>query len=142
VGVYYYPWHGKDFHNGQGYLRKELDPPQLPMLGEYDDSDPAVIAQHMEWFRKANIGLLVTSWWGPNRIEDTNMLEVIMEHEHIGNLKIALHYETTGRIKNGEDMTVPRTDIQYMCENYFNHPNYYKIDGRPVIVMYISRKLE
>ena len=48
VGVYYYPWHGKDFHNGQGYLRKELDPPQLPMLGEYDDSDPGVIAQHME----------------------------------------------------------------------------------------------
>ena len=48
VGVYYYPWHGKDFHNGQGYLRKELDPPQLPMLGEYNDSDPAVIAQHME----------------------------------------------------------------------------------------------
>jgi hypothetical protein len=48
VGVYYYPWHGKDFHNGQGYLRKDLIPPQLPMLGEYDDSDPDVIAQHME----------------------------------------------------------------------------------------------
>jgi glycoprotein endo-alpha-1,2-mannosidase len=94
------------------------------------------------WFRKANIGLLVTSWWGPDRIEDTNTLEVIMEHEHIGNLKIALHYETTGRIKDGKNMTVPRSDIQYMCENYFDHPNYYKIDGRPVVVMYISRKLE
>jgi hypothetical protein len=48
VGVYYYPWYGKYFHNSQGYLRKDLNPPQLPMLGEYDDSDPDVIAQHMK----------------------------------------------------------------------------------------------
>lgn len=141
VGAYYYPWHGDDFHNGGGYLRKDLIPPQLPMLGEYDDSDRNVISQHLKWFRKANIGLLVTSWWGPDRVEDTNTRQVIMEHDQIGNLKIALHYETTGRIKNGEDMTVPRADIQYMCDNYFDHPNYYKIQGRPVVVMYISRKL-
>mmetsp|Transcript_16310 Transcript_16310/g.37406 ORF Transcript_16310/g.37406 Transcript_16310/m.37406 type:complete len:1039 (-) Transcript_16310:489-3605(-) len=144
VGAYYYPWHGKNFHNGGGYLREELKPPQLPTLGEYNDSDPKIINQHMEWFRKSNIGLLVTSWWGPDRIEDTNTLQVLMKHSHIGNLKIALHYETTGRIKEeaGDDMSVPLNDIRYMCKNYFNHPNYYKIDGRPVLVIYISRKLE
>lgn len=143
VGAYYYPWHGKNFHNGGGYLRKDLIPPQVPTLGEYDDSDPEIINQHMAWFRKANIGLLVTSWWGPDRIEDTNTRKVLMEHDHIGNLKIALHYETTGRIKEdaGDDMSVPRSDIQYMCKHYFDHPNYYKIDGRPVVVMYLSRKL-
>jgi len=47
VGVYYYPWHGNKFHNGGGYLREQLVPPQLPALGEYNDSDPAVIAQHL-----------------------------------------------------------------------------------------------
>lgn len=60
VGAYYYPWHGKNFHNGGGYLRKELTPPQSPTLGEYDDSDPDIITKHLEWFRKSNIGLLVT----------------------------------------------------------------------------------
>ncbi|KAL3924484.1 MAG: hypothetical protein SGILL_001023 [Bacillariaceae sp.] len=141
VGVYYYPWHGSNFHNGDGYLRKELVPAHQPALGEYDDSRPDVIAQHMMWFRKANIGLLVTSWWGPNRLEDTNTKDVIMEHEDIGNLKIALHYETTGRIK-GSDMSNARSDMRYMCENYFDHPNYYRIDGRPVLVMYITRRLQ
>jgi hypothetical protein len=29
-----------------------------------------------------------------------------------------------------------------MCERYFDHPNYYKIDGRPVLVIYITRKLQ
>jgi len=144
VGAYYYPWHGDDFHNGDGYLRKELTPLQSPTLGEYDDSNPNIIAQHMKWFRQANIGLLVTSWWGPDRIEDTNTRKALMEHDHVGNLKIALHYETTGRIKEeaGGDMSVVVSDIQYLCDNYFDHPNYYKIDDRPVLVIYISRKLE
>lgn len=144
VGVYYYPWHNQNFHNGGGYMRKELIPKHVPALGEYNDSDPAVISQHMAWFRQANIGLLVTSWWGPNRHEDKVTKDVIMEHEEVGNLKIALHYETTGRIgKQGEKLiTNAKPDIQYMCENYFDHPNYYKIDGRPVLFIYISRHLD
>ena len=142
VGAYYYPWHGDDFHNGGGYLRKDLEPPQTPELGEYDDSDPDVITQHLDWFRKSNIGLLVASWWGPDRLEDSNILDVIMEHDYVGNLQIALHYETTNRIIKDGDMSVVESDIEYMCENYFGHKNYYKIDGRPVLVVYISRKLE
>lgn len=99
-----------------------------------------VIAQHMKWFRQANIGLLVTSWWGPGRMTDTTTKDVILPHEDLGNLQIALHYETTGRIKS-EDMTTVRDDMQYICENYFDHPNYYKIDARPVLVIYVSRAL-
>jgi glycoprotein endo-alpha-1,2-mannosidase len=143
VGVYYYPWHGDDFHNGEGYLRKNVVPRQYPSLGEYDDSDPAVIAEHMKMFRRANIGLLVTSWWGPDKLEDSITKDVILEHEHLGNLKVALHYETSGRLgPESDDYAQARDDIDYMCEHYFNHPNYYKIDGRPVLVVYISRFLE
>jgi glycoprotein endo-alpha-1,2-mannosidase len=143
VGVYYYPWHGDNFHNGGGYMRKELQPPHQPTLGEYNDSDPAVIAQHMRWFRKANIGLLVTSWWGPNRLEDAITKDVIMVHEDVGNLKIAIHYETTGRLGDGfAELGNAKTDMEYMCEHYFDHPNYYKIDDRPVIFLYVSRVLE
>jgi len=142
VGVYYYPWHGERFHNGGGYMRKELEPQHVPALGEYNDSDPAIIKEHMKMFRQANIGLLVTSWWGPNRVEDSNTKDIIMEHEDAGNLKIAIHYETTSRLGSGRDkLSNAKTDIKYMCENYFDHPNYYKIDGRPVLFLYISRKL-
>jgi hypothetical protein len=142
VGVYYYPWHGDSFHNGEGYMRRDLVPQHVPALGEYNDSDPGIIAHHMKWFRQANIGLLVTSWWGPNRLEDSNTKDVIMEHDDVGNLKIALHYETSSRLGFGvEKISNAKTDIQYMCENYFDHPNYYKIDGRPVLFIYVSRRL-
>ena len=55
VGVYYYPWHGDNFHNGGGYIRNQLVPQQMPALGEYDDSDPSTISQHLAWSRQANV---------------------------------------------------------------------------------------
>lgn len=141
VGAYYYPWYGSNFHNGDGYVRSQLDPPQYPTLGEYDDSKPETISQHLKWSRQANIGLWITSWWGPNRLEDSNTKNIIMEHKELGDLKIALHYETTGRVRDG-DMETVELDIKYMCDNYFNHKSYYTIDGRPAIFVYVSRKLE
>eukprot|EP00536_Pseudo-nitzschia_multiseries_P002707 jgi/Psemu1/63780/estExt_Genemark1.C_370012 len=142
VGVYYYPWHGDNFHNREGYVRKDLVPQQYPLLGEYNDSDPKIITEHMNMFRKGNIGLLVTSWWGPGRIHDLNTKNVIMKHEDVGNLKIALHYETFGRLGREVDrIENAKSDLEYMCEQYFDHPNYYKIDGRPVLFLYLSRNL-
>jgi glycoprotein endo-alpha-1,2-mannosidase len=141
VGTYYYPWHGKDFHKGAPYLRRELSPKQRPLLGEYDDTDPAVIAQHLQWSRQANIELWVTSWWGPRSREDNTTLNIILPHQDLGSHKIALFYETTGRIKEPDYSTVRlATDIVYMCQNYFSHPSYYKIDDRPVLFMYVTRK--
>jgi glycoprotein endo-alpha-1,2-mannosidase len=143
VGAYYYPWHGDDFHRDDGYLREHLN--QVPVLGEYDDTDPTVIAQHVEWSRQANIGLWVTSWWGPGSREDTTTLDSILSHTDVlDNIKIALHYETSRLLSDDGTVRFDRiaTDMQYICENYFNHGNYFQIDGRPVLVMYLTRSME
>ena len=75
VGAYYYPWWGDNrndipFHNGEGYVREFLNPPQLPALGEYDDSNTTVIEQHVRWSVEANIGVWISSWWGPDSTAD------------------------------------------------------------------------
>ena len=143
VGAYYYPWHGKNFHNDGGYLREQLS--QMPQLGEYDDTDPAVIRQHLAWSQYANIGLWVTSWWGKGKIEDKTTKKVILKVIEGTTHKIALHYETQSRLKgkNG-DKTTHRVidDINYICDTYFNHPNYFRINGRPVLVLYLTRILD
>mmetsp|Transcript_19502 Transcript_19502/g.55088 ORF Transcript_19502/g.55088 Transcript_19502/m.55088 type:complete len:439 (-) Transcript_19502:313-1629(-) len=144
VGAYYYPWHLDDFHRGQGYLREQLQPPQQPTLGEYDDSDPRTIAQHLAWSRQANIGLWVTSWWGEGKREDTTIREAILTHPHLADHKVALFYETVNRVKESENYSTQRVrpDLEFMCREYFNHPNYLKIDGKPVLFVYLTRKLE
>lgn len=142
IGVYYYPWHGSNFHNRQ-YLRGDLQPPQLPALGEYDDTDPAVIAQHLQWSRGANVNLWVASWWGPKSREDNTLLNVIMPHEDLEGTRIALFYETTSRIKKSANYSTANvySDVAYMAKNYFDDPNYMRIDGRPVLFVYLTRVL-
>lgn len=144
MGVYYYPWHADDFHRGDGYIRQDLQPPQEPELGEYDDRDPEVVLQHLEWSRQANIGLWVTSWWGPLARTDNTTRTAILPHPQLGNHQIALFYETDGRMLNvgGSNPYVNvQSDIEYMCEHYFGHPNYFRIEGKPVLFIYLSRVL-
>mmetsp|Transcript_33484 Transcript_33484/g.41020 ORF Transcript_33484/g.41020 Transcript_33484/m.41020 type:complete len:430 (+) Transcript_33484:137-1426(+) len=146
VGVYYYPWHSNGFHNGEGYLRSQLNPPQYPVLGEYDDTDPATIRKHLTWSLNAKIGLWVTSWWGPDRPTDSTTRNVIMNEMKgkFSHMRFALHYETKGRLKdsNPNPIEVVKSDMKYLCEHYFPAHNYYRINGRPVLVIYLTRVLE
>jgi len=162
VGVYYYPWWGDDFHRGNPdnphlYLRRQLGPQQFPSMGEYDDRKKRVISKHLNWSRKFDIDLWVTSWWGEGRREDMTIKNHILVHKHLRNHKISIFYETTGRIreKDNYDLGNVKSDLKYLCQEYFNHPNYYTMgvdeDGKadassqirlPVLFVYITRKLE
>ena len=144
VGAYYYPWHGDDFHRNDGYLRDLLNPRHQPVLGEYDDTRHEVVAQHLAWSRQANIRLWVCSWWGEGSREDSTISNVILQHSDLGTHKIALLYESTGRLKESENWSTHRVgpDMERMCTSFFDHPNYYKVDEKPVVVIYLSRVLD
>jgi glycoprotein endo-alpha-1,2-mannosidase len=143
VGAYYYPWYSDDFHRGDGYVRDKLIPRHQPTLGEYDDTKHKVVAQHLAWSRQANINLWLTSWWGRGRREDITISEVIMKHEDLGDHQIALLYESTSRVRQDEGWTTQRvaSDMNHICRTYFQNDNYYKIDGKPVLAMYLTRSL-
>lgn len=148
VGAYYYPWHAEDFHRGDGYLGEHLTPPYLPVLGEYDDREDHVLHMHLRWSRQANINLWITSWWGPGRRTDSTIRTHILQHDKLQNHQIAIFYETQGRIRKSENYSLQRvaTDMQHLCEHYFDHPNYYTLEdsangARPVVFVYVTRVL-
>ncbi|MFQ5555108.1 MAG: glycoside hydrolase family 99-like domain-containing protein [Acidimicrobiia bacterium] len=138
IGVYYYPWHGPYFHGGR-YLREHLVPPQTPELGEYDDRHPETIAQHIAWSEHAGIDVWVTSWWGQGSAEDDTTRGVILPHSDLGSLRIAVHYESLGITNGYTNLDVIGSDFRYLARHYFSHPGYFTIDGRPVVVVYLTR---
>jgi glycoprotein endo-alpha-1,2-mannosidase len=135
IGAYYYPWYANNFHGGQ-YVRRDLVPPQYPMLGEYNDRDSSVLSQHMAWSRQANISVWAASWWGAGGTDDVTLLKYILPHSDLGDIKIAIHYETQGRTNEYTNFDSQYSDIKYLAANYFGHANYYRIDGRPVLFLY------
>ena len=139
VGAYYFVRSGF----GQKFLRNQLQPSQTPVLGDYDGTKPNVIAQHLAWSREANVNLWVTGWKGPNSNEDQTIREGIMKHPDLPGTKIALLYQTNTRIDLSGDsgLDVIYRDVEFIARNYFNNPNYLRIDGRPVFYLYLSRVL-
>ena len=138
VGVFYYPWS----YTGKGTLREQLG--EEPTLGYYDASDQQTVTQHLAWSRLANIRMWAVSWKGPDSEEDITVKNSIFAYPMLGKHKIALLYETLGRIQQEFNYSTNQvaSDIEYICQSYFDHPNYFTINGRPVLFVYLTRKLQ
>jgi hypothetical protein len=145
IGAFYYSWYIHNFHGGH-YLRGALLPPQSPTLGEYDQRNASVISQHLAWSRQANIRVWFTSWSGPNSTEDGVIRNSIVSNPDVlassSDFKIAILYETTGRLGVNNSIGNFKSDMNYIAQNYFGRPNYYYINNRPVVFIYLTRLLQ
>lgn len=151
VGAYYYPWYKSGFKfagipveqsNWDSAVRCHLTPEQTPKLGLYDSDKPSVISDHIAQSIRGGIDFWAISWWGPKSNSDNIFRDKILTNPDASKLKYAVFYESTGRLGSllqpGYINFLP--DIKYVAENYFDNPNYLRIDGRPVIFIYLSRE--
>ena len=147
VNVYYYPWYDTNLHWQSGYLRSILTPTQLPQLGEYSNRSSAVINQHLSWSENFGIDNWICSWWGPGSWEDITIKNYISPKMNISNVTYCLLYESPGLLNLQNDkisfdstkIATFRSHFKYIAANYFSDPNYKKIDGKPVIYIYLTR---
>ncbi|MEX0977443.1 MAG: glycoside hydrolase family 99-like domain-containing protein [Pirellulales bacterium] len=143
VGAYYYPWYGS-FAGGHDLgqsVRGHLVPPQRPAIGPYNSRAAETISAHIDQSHQGNIDFWAVSWWGPQSSDDVTFRESILRHPRRAELKYAVHYESTGRLGS---LSMPSfknlvPDFRHLAEHYFADPNYLKLDGRPVVFMYVTR---
>ncbi len=152
VGVYYYPWYSAPSAASVGpsaasvgwtrkTLRGRLEPKHLPKRGVYSSLDAETIAEHLAQSKRGGVGFWAVSWWGPNHKTDTAFKNHILTHASAEKLKYALLYESTGRFGSFSNprYTHLLNDFQYMAEHYFKNPHYLKIEGKPVVFIYLTR---
>jgi len=142
IGAYWYPWFGPGRrHWEEGYLGE-------PALGEYDSADPAVIRQQVAWATDHGIDLFVASWWGQGSKEDTVLSTSFPEVIEGSDFRFAVLYETPGllgmdgghiRLTDAETQQQLIDDVTYLAKTYLDHPNYLRIEGRPVLFLYLTR---
>lgn len=143
VGAWYYPWYGT-FPGGHSWtqtLRENLVPPEPPALGYYNSRSSATIEGQIDESHRGNISFWATSWWGPGSAEDTTIHNYILPDPRASELKYAIMYESTGRLGTFSNPNYSNLvpDFQYLAANYFTNPNYYRINGRPVVFIYLTR---
>jgi hypothetical protein len=142
VGAYYYAWYGpyEGGHNWRDCLRSRLIPPQQPAIGRYSSRARDTIARHIDHSRQGNVSFWAVSWWGPKSPDDFTFRKVILNHPRAGELKYAVHYECTGRLGSDARPNFKNLlpDFRFLARHYFGHPDYLRIDGRPVVFLYVT----
>ncbi|MBT3294295.1 MAG: hypothetical protein HN919_01095 [Verrucomicrobia bacterium] len=148
VGAHYYMWFPRNFRHG--FLRGRLSPKQEPVLGLYDSQDVAVVEQHIAWCSRYGIDFLTLDWWPSTKKRETLIPNAILEARNIGDIKFCIFYETwalgfdamIGATELDEAATARMiNDLTRIADGLFDHPSYLRIDGRPVVVLYLTRTL-
>lgn len=146
IGAFYYPWwHDDGTHWKCGYMGK-------PFLGEYSSKDQKVISKHINWASENGINFFIMSWCGyesGNEFRDETIKNYFLKSKDIEKIKFAILYETKGRLKkdkyekfnfdNTDNKDKLIEDFKYISKVYFNHPQYLKINKKPMVFIYLAR---
>ena len=168
---HYSAWHGRGFTEWELIKTAEpLFPghqqPKVPEWGYFDESDPAWSAKEIDLAADHGITTFLFDWYWYSGVQ---ILEEAVEQGFLQaanrkRLKFALMWANhnwgswparTGKpgMAQQESAIVPdflpiRHDpddlervTDYCCEHYFDEPNYWRIDGRPVFSFFDTKKL-
>jgi hypothetical protein len=147
VGAHYYLWYPALFEGGR-YLRAQLDPPQPPLLGEYSSSSTAVAERHIAWAWDSGIDFFALDWWPGLPRQNERIERAFLSARNISYVRFcifyelgALGYDPRAGLTLFDGPTVERflSDMEEIATRYFGHPRYQRVEGRPVIVLYVTR---
>ena len=151
VAVYYFPnWHRKpgdktdDF--GEWGRLKAAKPcfdghvqPKVPLWGYKDEADPKVMAQKIDAAADHGIDAFIFDWYYS---EDGTFLERALNEGYLkakNNDRVKFSLMWANHIgKNGGEVTRETFDkvVDHVIKDYFKHPSYWKIDGKPYFSIY------
>lgn len=148
LSAYYYPWYGEERrHWREGYFGQDSE--AGPALGEYSSRREETLQRHLQWSRDLGIDNWICSWWGPDSWEDETLRNwVLPALAAEGKTHFCLLYEAAGMLgldpEKGIEFDAATSErfvshFRRLCESYFSHPAYFRIEGRPVVFLYLSR---
>jgi hypothetical protein len=137
VSASYYPWYLPPIswnysECGNGTLRGQLLPPELPVLGTYNSQSQDVLTQQIAWSAAAGINVWDLEWVMPNDFLDNTIQNTILTNPHIGDIRFAMFYDYAIRFNSDFNVTPDKittivSDFQYLAAHYFSHPSYLKV---------------
>ena len=142
VGAIHCPlWEADRIDLWRGVLRH---PERMPALGLYTQENPQVTDWEAKWALEHGISFFVYCWYrngegGPVKTRFSRGLhDGYFKSQFAGKLKFAILWENNadgiGGVADERDLF--DNVVPYWIENYFKHPGYLQVDGKPVLSIY------
>ena len=126
-----------------------------PLWGYINEADPSVMSMEIEQATKHGVNVFIFDWyWYDGRpFMETTLDNGFLKAENVNKMQFYLmwaHHDVLNlwdtRLANVKENNViwtgkvDRQEFEKVCkrniEKYFKHPQYYKIDGKPVFMIY------
>lgn len=136
VGCYYYPgW----IDYGRWSVLNGF-PERRPILGYHHDGNPEVADWHINWALSHGIKFLIYDWYwnrGSRHLEEA-LHDGFLKSKYQDKMKFCLlwaNHNGPGSHSEADMISVTK----YWIENYFKRPNYLKLNGKNVVVIFTPK---
>lgn len=138
VGVYYYP--GWPAYAKWSVLDKF--PERRPVLGYYREGNSEVADWHIKWMVEHGITFIVYDWYwsAGNRYLEHALHDGFFQARYRDKIKFCLLWAN----HNAPNTSSPEDMVEltnYWLDNYFLRPEYFKVDGKPLVVIFQPSRL-
>ena len=120
---------------------ERMCPERKPLLGWYDEANPEVVDWQIKWYAEHGIGILMMDWyWVRGNIRLAHWLKAFAQAKWRKYLKWSVMWCNESQKPNhsAEDN---RKLVRHWIDNYFSMPEYYRIDDKPVVGIFVPEHL-
>ncbi|MCL6519707.1 MAG: glycoside hydrolase family 99-like domain-containing protein [Armatimonadetes bacterium] len=152
IGVYYFPGWYRAAKNPSGEtsewrsaIMKAAVP--RPLCGFYNDADPRLWKYYITWMSSHGIDFIAFDWYynaGQEFLYES-LDRGFLQAKNAKDIKFCIHWCNHGGgwwlkpLDQTKSAILEMTDL--LCARYFHRPNYLKINGCPVFMIYDIRQL-
>ena len=117
-------------------------PERKPVLGWYDEANPEVVDWQIKWLVENGIRTLYVDWyWHQGRQHLDHWVKAFYKAKYRRHLKWAMMWanHNPAGSHSEEDQ---RAVTKFWIENYFNTPEYLRIDDKPVVWIWAAANMD
>ena len=144
IGTYYFPgWRGGEFgaSSSKPWERIWDFKERKPLLGWYDDGDVATVNTQLGWMRSYGLSYVVFDWyWGGRGVFLDQSLRAYLQAKNRVGMPFAIMWANHDQAPTSRQQF--QIIIDYWIDNYLKKPEYFRVDGRPVVFIFDSPALE
>lgn len=139
IGALYFPgWAKRD-----AWERiRSTYPERKPVLGWYDESNPEVVDWQIKWATENGIQFFLVDWyWSRGSQHLDHWIQAFEKAKYKSYLKWAVMWANhNGPGTHSEEDQ--REVTQFWIDHYFKTPEYYTIDGKPVVMIWDPNQMD
>lgn len=142
IGAHHCPlWEADKPEMWQNILKH---PERTPALGFYAQENPEVSDWETSWAVEHGIDFFIYCWYrtsqgGPvTTMFSSAIHDALFKSRYVEHMRFTIMWENQSRGKAGvaDEKDLLENLLPFWLENYFTHPSYLKVDGKPVLFIY------